>query len=281
MQRDAYYHPTVDDSDEPFKWGLPDLDALRGFVVIQILYIHQLTINLSFLREELGWHQTKVDDLLLPIIQKIGKRGQVSACPILMLYLILTDLYYDKTAALNKQGNLDEFFDVSAGSGAYAPRKRQAYQSKRLQQVVSEYRNEKTKLRTGQPSTPTLSEESGGSGADTDKSERPTKKRKKAVAKGKGKGKARAQDEAPTSKKPSRRGRGKGRATVSVSGRKKLTTEVTVDSEDEGDEYLGDTGDVVGFVPHLRPRPKPKPAYKAKVDSESDHGGNEELSVNH
>ena len=29
VQRDAYYHPTVDESDEPFKWGLPDLDALR------------------------------------------------------------------------------------------------------------------------------------------------------------------------------------------------------------------------------------------------------------
>jgi DNA excision repair protein ERCC-5 len=29
LQRDAYYHPTVDSSEEPFKWGLPDLDALR------------------------------------------------------------------------------------------------------------------------------------------------------------------------------------------------------------------------------------------------------------
>lgn len=28
VQRDAYYHPTIDDSEEPFKWGLPDLDGL-------------------------------------------------------------------------------------------------------------------------------------------------------------------------------------------------------------------------------------------------------------
>jgi DNA excision repair protein ERCC-5 len=28
VQRDAYFHPTVDDSEEPFKWGLPDLDGL-------------------------------------------------------------------------------------------------------------------------------------------------------------------------------------------------------------------------------------------------------------
>jgi hypothetical protein len=33
-QRDAYYHPTVDSSEEPFKWGSPDLDALRGYVTI-------------------------------------------------------------------------------------------------------------------------------------------------------------------------------------------------------------------------------------------------------
>lgn len=30
-----------------------------------------------FLHEELGWLQSKVDDLLVPIIQKMGKRGQV------------------------------------------------------------------------------------------------------------------------------------------------------------------------------------------------------------
>jgi len=29
VQRDAYFHPTIDDSEEPFKWGLPDLDGLR------------------------------------------------------------------------------------------------------------------------------------------------------------------------------------------------------------------------------------------------------------
>jgi hypothetical protein len=31
-KRDAYLHPTVDESEEPFKWGLPDLDALRQYV---------------------------------------------------------------------------------------------------------------------------------------------------------------------------------------------------------------------------------------------------------
>ncbi|KAJ7928931.1 hypothetical protein B0H13DRAFT_2228860 [Mycena leptocephala] len=103
--RDAYYHPTVDSSEEPFKWGLPDLDALR-----------------EFLYAELSWSPGKVDELLLPIIQKIRKRGQ--------------------SGALNKQGDLNGFFDIS-GSGIVAPRKRQAYASKRLQQVVSDYRKKR------------------------------------------------------------------------------------------------------------------------------------------
>jgi DNA excision repair protein ERCC-5 len=32
VQRDAYYHPAVDESEEPFKWGLPDLDGLQQYV---------------------------------------------------------------------------------------------------------------------------------------------------------------------------------------------------------------------------------------------------------
>lgn len=66
-----------------------------------------------------------MDDLLLPVIQKMGKRGQA--------------------AAMNKQGNLNDFFDVTSGNGTYAPRKRQAYASKRLQQVVSDWRREQQK----------------------------------------------------------------------------------------------------------------------------------------
>ncbi|KAI0737081.1 hypothetical protein C8Q80DRAFT_1214900 [Daedaleopsis nitida] len=47
-QWDAYYHPTVDDSSEPF----------------------------NYFDTELGWDQAKVDELLLPIIRKMNKRSQ-------------------------------------------------------------------------------------------------------------------------------------------------------------------------------------------------------------
>lgn len=79
------------------------------------------------LREELGWNQQKSDELLLPVIQRVNKRGAA--------------------AAANKQSNLDVYFGDSVGRmGTSAiPRKRQAYTSKRLQKVVTDYREEQKK----------------------------------------------------------------------------------------------------------------------------------------
>ena len=42
-----------------------------------------------FFQQELGWQQTKVDELLLPIIQKMHKRGQVM--PIVCASSIMAD----------------------------------------------------------------------------------------------------------------------------------------------------------------------------------------------
>ncbi|KAH9984396.1 5'-3' exonuclease [Russula vinacea] len=71
--RDAYYHPVVNNSEEPFKRGLPDLDGLRD------LLLH-----------ELGWSRSKVEELLLPIILKMQKRNQtpvLSMSGLLFLHL--------------------------------------------------------------------------------------------------------------------------------------------------------------------------------------------------
>ncbi|KAJ7158651.1 hypothetical protein C8R46DRAFT_1109789 [Mycena filopes] len=193
--RDAYYHPTVDESDEPFKWGLPDLDALREFLYVEL------------------------SCLLLPVIQKIRKRGQ--------------------NGALNKQGNLDGFFDIT-GSGTIAPRKRQAYASKRLQQVVSDFRK-KRKHGSKSPSP-----------AETSQSEHeedvPVKKKAKA-------GKAKAAS-AP------KRATGRGRGGKKGSSRKKVASED--EAEFQGVQVEAELG--VGLSAQLRPRPKP--AYKgAEVDA--------------
>jgi DNA excision repair protein ERCC-5 len=54
---------------------------------------------------------------------------------------------------VNRQSTLSGYFDASGGfgSGTLAPRKRQPYTSKRLQQVVSDYRKKKDDNRSTAP----------------------------------------------------------------------------------------------------------------------------------
>jgi len=51
----------------------------------------------------------------------------------------------EQNITANRQGTISGYFDTSGGfgSGTLAPRKRQPYASKRLQQVVSDYRKKK------------------------------------------------------------------------------------------------------------------------------------------
>lgn len=213
LVRDAYYHPTVDSSDEPFKWGMPDLDALR-----------------HFFHEELHWNQTKVDESLLPIIQKMNKRNQA--------------------AAMNRQGNLNSFFDVVPGSGLHAPRKRQAYGSKRLQQVVTDFRNQQAKQNTSTPvsdETDVLVLEDG---------KEPVAKKRKTGAKSRTKlSSAVGQQEQGTG--TSRRGKGRGARARGLSSKT-----VQESHSDTGDEYVGNVIDDSASTtetskPRLRPRARP------------------------
>ncbi|OBA26247.1 PIN domain-like protein [Hanseniaspora valbyensis NRRL Y-1626] len=54
-----YNSPTVDSDETPFKWGKPDLDQLR-----------------ILLKNYLGWHQDKSDQVLVPLIQEINKKSK-------------------------------------------------------------------------------------------------------------------------------------------------------------------------------------------------------------
>src|ERR1700761_2500643 len=47
----------------------------------QVTVISELTPLESLLLQELGWNQSKVEELLLPIIQKIRKRSEVGFFP--------------------------------------------------------------------------------------------------------------------------------------------------------------------------------------------------------
>lgn len=56
--RHAYIKPEVDSDKTPFKWGSPDLDSLR-----------------KFLMQLAGWPSDKTDELLVPVIQKMNSRS--------------------------------------------------------------------------------------------------------------------------------------------------------------------------------------------------------------
>ncbi|KAI0671780.1 hypothetical protein C8Q78DRAFT_972448 [Trametes maxima] len=232
--RDAYYHPTVDSSTEPFKWGMPDLDALR-----------------NLFDSELGWDQAKVDDLLLPIIRKMNKRTQ--------------------NATTTMQGNLAGFFDLPAGGNA-APRKRQAYTSKRLQQVVQDFRKQQAKLRGS--ATPAPFGDDGGSDYEESEkaAERPAKKRKTTKGKGKAREVSTNEGDGTASSTSSRGGRGVGRGRGRGRGGKRTSkkrTKSPEESEEDSDNVTIDGPTSVDAVPGvsreelgLRPRPKPRPIRK-------------------
>lgn len=53
---EAYLHPEVDHDKTAFKWGYPDLDKLRTFLMFYA-----------------GWNKAKIDEILLPVIQSMNK----------------------------------------------------------------------------------------------------------------------------------------------------------------------------------------------------------------
>lgn len=98
---DAYTAPEVDSDPQQFQWGVPDLDALR-----------------SFLMATIGWSQERTDEVLVPVIRDMNRRMDEGT-----------------------QANITKFFDGSVGVGAagkgpggeaFAPRKRLAGASKRM-----------------------------------------------------------------------------------------------------------------------------------------------------
>lgn len=89
---EAYLHPEVDHDPSPFAWGVPDLDALR-----------------SFLMATIGWSQERTDEVLVPVVKDMNRRDTEGT-----------------------QANITQFFGGAVGiganrpsaDGAFAPRRR-------------------------------------------------------------------------------------------------------------------------------------------------------------
>ena len=105
---DAYLEPEVDKDDSDFEWGVPDLDQLRNFLMATI-----------------GWGPERVDEILVPVIRDMNKRGREGT-----------------------QANLTRFFSGGVGAGAKelgAPRVQKT--SGRMEKAFGRLRGEAARLR--------------------------------------------------------------------------------------------------------------------------------------
>ncbi|OJD25623.1 hypothetical protein ACJ73_03011 [Blastomyces percursus] len=80
----AYLEPEVDSDPSAFQWGVPDLNALR-----------------QFLMSTIGWSQERTDEVLVPVIRDMNRREQEGT-----------------------QSNITNFYQGPLGAGAFAPHRR-------------------------------------------------------------------------------------------------------------------------------------------------------------
>jgi DNA excision repair protein ERCC-5 len=152
----------------------------------------------------------------------------------------------------NRQSTLSGYFDASGGfgSGTLAPRKRQPYTSKRLQQVVSDYRKKKD---DNGFTTPANNDAAGGQAGN--ESEGLDSARK---GKGRSTGKKRPNVRAAANSKPRKRQKVVASESESETGVERVVEEETTSPSNVPDRPLGVT---------LRTR---KAARKVVEDEDSD-----------
>lgn len=162
--------------------------------------------------------------------------------------------------AINRQGNLNVFFDVSAGSGTAAPRKRQAYASKRLQQVVSDFR--KKRKSAGTSTTAESSSDDDSQKSEEREDVQPPKKKQRTSKK---------------VKEKSNSGNLATRSKKTTARRPRATKKSNISGEDEdggafvrGPEAGNAAAPSTPLAVNLRPRPKPKPNNRRGALSKHD-----------
>ncbi|KAL9630393.1 MAG: hypothetical protein Q9164_006439 [Protoblastenia rupestris] len=106
----AYMHPEVDNDPEPFQWGVPDLNALR-----------------SFLMATIGWSQERTDEVLVPVIRDMNRRENEGT------QANITQFFGGGVGVGSRENNTTN----GDGGGAFAPRRRAEGKSKRMESALS------------------------------------------------------------------------------------------------------------------------------------------------
>jgi len=125
--RNAYLEPDVDTDPSPFVWGVPDLDALRRFLMATI-----------------GWSQERTDEVLVPVIRDMNRRETEGT------QSNITQFFSGGVGVGARQRVGNGEGEAARGSGeAFAPRRRAEGKSKRLESALGRMA-EKAKRRSGE-----------------------------------------------------------------------------------------------------------------------------------
>lgn len=174
----AYLHPEVDRDPSAFAWGVPDLDALRRFLMATI-----------------GWTQERTDEVLVPVIKDMNRRENEGT-----------------------QANIPQFFSGGVGVGArqdgrgggssFAPRRKAEGKSKRMQSALGRLHKQARDRTVGEGEEPSTSDEQTQPTDDANRTAQRTSKPKKRAAPGSASDST--DSTAPTKRsKPARRARKK------------------------------------------------------------------------
>ena len=114
----AYLNPEVDADPQAFQWGVPDLDALR-----------------SFLMATIGWSQERTDEVLVPVIKDMNRRETEGT------QANITQFFGGGVGVGARQNVYGGNANASAGAGAgdgqtFAPRRRNDGKSKRMENAL-------------------------------------------------------------------------------------------------------------------------------------------------
>lgn len=102
----AYLHPEVDSDPSAFAWGVPDLDALRQYLMATI-----------------GWTQERTDEVLVPVIKDMNRRENEGT------QANITQFFSGGVGVGARQGG-------SGGTPAFAPRRKAEGKSKRMESAL-------------------------------------------------------------------------------------------------------------------------------------------------
>lgn len=116
---EAYLHPEVDKDTSPFQWGVPDLDALRQFLMATI-----------------GWSQERTDEVLVPVIKDMNRRENEGT------QANITQFFGGGVGGgvgvgARQNGAKGSTGSGNAGGGQFAPRRRVEGKSKRMESALS------------------------------------------------------------------------------------------------------------------------------------------------